>query len=448
MNGSWAPPRDGSSPYANILFGMTVVYFFLSIALVRFMVGGLPVRSLFGVLIFCAVYAIRPALLLRALADNWRLLLLIAYAAFLGLMVSLFNDATMGDTLRQLLEIHFQAALCLLTGYGLLHLMGARRLVYAFLIIACLSGVLAIMQSVHFDPAWVVREKLQLFQEYDAEALFLSKRMRAMGFSFSPVHLGTQICLGFAAVFLLYSAYNNNRELPVAMKIGLWLFIMLFIALVSGNRSPILGFAVFAGVYAFYVRPAYATLAALFLLPFFGLAYISFVENIDFFADTEVRALRVGDKSSEGREALRAFGGLLFMDRPFGYGLKFHSLEHVEPFWPELQHYENAETVWVNAVHNYYLNVTLKYGLLFLPVVLYALISSLRTFSVFLAFLPYAIHIFYHNDGPLQGDFMIWFFLPIIALIQQRRGQSDYGETLPVDGPDDRLSGQPKAEAG
>ncbi|MCL4679390.1 MAG: O-antigen ligase family protein [Alphaproteobacteria bacterium] len=417
MNGSWAPPRDGSSPYANILFGMTVVYFFLSIALVRFMVGGLPVRSLFGVLIFCAVYAIRPALLLRALADNWRLLLLIAYAAFLGLMVSLFNDATMGDTLRQLLEIHFQAALCLLTGYGLLHLMGARRLVYAFLIIACLSGVLAIMQSVHFDPAWVVREKLQLFQEYDAEALFLSKRMRAMGFSFSPVHLGTQICLGFAAVFLLYSAYNNNRELPVAMKIGLWLFIMLFIALVSGNRSPILGFAVFAGVYAFYVRPAYATLAALFLLPFFGLAYISFVENIDFFADTEVRALRVGDKSSEGREALRAFGGLLFMDRPFGYGLLFNSLLHVEPFWPELQHYENAETVWGNAVHNYYLLIALKYGVLFIPAVVYSIYRIIRNFGIILGFIPYAIHIYFHNDGPLQSDFMIWFFLPLIGYI-------------------------------
>lgn len=418
MIGSWTPGKDGSSKCANVLFVMMVIYFFLSIALVRFMLAGLPVRSLFGLLVFCTVYAIRPALFLHALKDNWKLLALIVYAAFVGMMVSLFNDAGVEETLRQLLEIHFQAALCLLTGYGLLHLMGARRLVYSFVIILCLSSAIAIMQSVHIDAGWTIRETLQKFQEYDVDAVYLSQRMRAMGLSFSPVHLGTQICLAFAALYLLYRANGNDRDLSVAFKTGAWLFLMLFIALVSGNRSPILGFVVFAVLYTFYLRPAHAMLAALFLLPFFGLAYVAFIENMDLFTGSEIRALRVGDKSSEGREALRAYGMLLFQHQPFGYGLRFNSLEHVSEFWPELQDYENAETVWTNAVHNYYLLIALKYGILFLPVVLYVLLRMLRNPIAFLAFTPYAIHIYYHNDGPLQADFMIWYFFPLAAIRQ------------------------------
>jgi hypothetical protein len=413
-----SPARDKISAFANILFLMTVVYFFLSIALVRFMVAALPVRSIFGLLIFCCVYALRPALFLHALKDNWKLLVLIAYAAFIGAMVSLFNDSGLDMTLRQVLEIHFQAALCLLTGYGLMHVMGAARLVYSFLTIVFFSGLIAIMQSVHIDIGWTIRESLQKFQVYDAETVFLSQRMRAMGLSFSPVHLGTQICLAFAAAYLLYRTKDSDKNISFAMKTGLWLFIMLFIAVVSGNRSPILGFVVFAYVYALYFRPFYTFLASLFLLPVLGLAYVTFIENMDMFTGSEIRALRVGDKSSEGREALRAFGTLLFLDRPFGYGLLFNSLDHVSKFWPDLQNYENAETVWGNAVHNYYLSIMLKYGLLALPIAVYSFYRSLRMFHVFLAFLPYAIHIFYHNDGPLQGDFMMWYFLPLIGVIR------------------------------
>lgn len=419
------PDAQGSSRFANVLFALTLLYFFLSIALVRFMVAGLPVRSLVGLGIFAIVYAIRPALLPKALLVNWKVIAIISYAALVGLMVSLFNDAPLADTLRQLLEIHFQAVICLLTGYGLLQLMGAKRLVYAFLAVVLLSSFVALLQAANVDIGWTVRDNLQKFQEYTADALFLTKRMRAMGISFSPVHLGTQICLGFAALFLLYSSTQNNRELSVAFRIGVWLCLFVFVALASGNRSPILGFVVFAGAYIFYLRPTYSLMAGLLLLPIFGLLYLSFIENMDFFADTEIRALRVGDKSSEGREALRAFGNLLFMHRPFGYGLMFNSIDYVSDFWPEIQHYENAETVWVNAVHNYYVLITLKYGLLFLPVAFYAMLSSLRTFSVFLAFIPYAVHIFFHNDGPLQADFMIWFFLPIIPFIKINNLQRD-----------------------
>lgn len=413
MNSLIVPSAQGTSKYANVLFVLTVLYFFLSIALVRFMVGGLPVRSLFGLGIFLIVYAMRPALIIKALLVNWKIIVVISYAALVGMMVSLFNDAPLADTLRQLLEIHFQAVICLLTGYGLLQLMGAKRLVYAFLAIVLLSSFFALLQAANVDIGWTVRDNLQKFQVYDNETMFLSKRMRAMGLSFSPVHLGTQICLAFAALFIFYSRYQQSSRYPLPLIIFFWLGVMLFVALASGNRSPILGFVVFAAAYIFYLRPTYSLMAGLLLLPIFGLLYLSFVENMDYFADTEIRALRVGDKSSEGREALRAYGSLLFAHQPFGYGLTFSSLDRVNDFWPELAHYENAETVFTNAVHNYYLNVILKYGILILPIALFCFYYLGRTIIPLLAFMSYAIHIYFHNDGPLQGDFMIWYFLPL-----------------------------------
>lgn len=407
------PDAQGSSRYANVLFALTLLYFFLSIALVRFMVAGLPVRSLVGLGIFAIVYAIRPALLPKALLVNWKVIAIISYAALVGLMVSLFNDAPFADTLRQLLEIHFQAVVCLLTGYGLLQLMGVNRLVYAFLAIVLLSSFVALLQAANVDIGWTIRDTLQKFQVYDNETLFLSKRMRAMGLSFSPVHLGTQICLAFAALFIFYSRYRQDSRYPLPLIIFFWLGVMLFVAMASGNRSPILGFVVFAAAYIFYLRPTFSLMAGLLLLPIFGLLYLSFIENMDYFADTEIRALRVGDKSSEGREALRAYGSLLFAHQPFGYGMTFSSLDRVNDFWPELAHYENAETVFTNAVHNYYLNVILKYGVLILPIALVCARYLARTIIPLLAFTSYAIHIYFHNDGPLQGDFMIWYFVPL-----------------------------------
>ena len=37
--------------------------------------------------------------------------------------------------------------------------------------------------------------------------------------------------------------------------------------------------------------------------------------------------------------------------------------------------------------------------------------------SKFIAFIPYMVHIFYHNDGPFQADFIFWYLLPIVMLL-------------------------------
>ena len=421
---------QSSSALPNILFILTFIYFFLSIALVRAMVMGVPLRSLLGLFIFCTIYILIPKLLLHAVWETRRVIYIITYAAFLGLIVSLFNAAPVDVVIRQIIEIHFQAIIGLLTGYGLLRVIGPNKLGIAFISVVGISCVFAVLQAVGVDFAWTVRDTLQKYQAYDLETVFLNTRMRAMGLSFSPVHLGTQICLAFAVAHMLrVIKFGEKLGAVFHMKAANMLAIALLIAIASGNRSPILGLFGFMAAYIFYLRPSIAIALSILIFPLATAILFNLESILEYLQQTGIRAFRVGDKSSEGREALRAFGWLLFMHQPLGYGLTFKSIEHVAPFWSELIHYENAETVFGNAIHNYYLNLLHKYGLFIIPIAAFPIFAFFRSIHVFLAFLPYAIHIFFHNDGPLQGDFLIWYFLPLAIVHLKNRPQYQLRKT-------------------
>ncbi len=408
----------GSAGLSNVFFVLTMVFFFLSLALVRFMVMGVPVRSIFGLGIFCLLYLLAPNLLIHAFRDMRRVILIIIYAACLGLIVSLFNEVSIRPILRQIVEIHFQAIIGVLTGYALLKIMGAKKLVKSFTYVVGLSCILAIFQAAGVDFSWRIREVLQQYQSYSAETFYLDNRIRAMGISFSPVHLGTQLCLAFAVSYILRTAsYNQKRNHTLQIKTWLSAFVAILIAIISGNRSPIVGFLVFIVSYGFYLRPKAAFIASMFFIPILAIIFFNLDSIFEYLSNTGIRAFRVGDKSSEGREVLRAYGGLLFLNQPLGYGLVFKSTEHVNEFWSQLSHFDNANAARVHAVHNYYLNIILKYGFLILPVAIYSIRVLVKNISILLAFLPYAVHIFFHNDGPLQGDFLIWYFIPLIVVI-------------------------------
>lgn len=399
---------------SNIYFFATILLFFLSIALVRFIVGGVPVRSLFVIALFFGVFAPRPQLLIDALKDTLPILLVITYAGLLGLIVSLYNSLPVPDVLRQIVELHIQAIIGVLTGYGLLHVIGARKLVYAFVIVVGVSGLLAIFQAMGIGVAWDIRSALQSLQSYALEHYYLDERARAMGLSFTPVHLATQICLAFAAFFVLRKgiAPADDKKL-FAWSIWIALFATVFISIISGNRSPILGCMVFAGCYVASVRPALLILGLFILLPAGLMIYSNLDAILTYMQNTDIRAFRIGDKSSVGREALRDYGWLLFTTNPFGYGLIFDSTSYVPQFWDQMALYENAETIKGNAIHNYYLNMLHKYGVFILPLAAYLLIKVSQHYRIALGFLPYAVQSFFHNDGPLYGDFMIWYFLPV-----------------------------------
>jgi hypothetical protein len=58
-----------------------------------------------------------------------------------------------------------------------------------------------------------------------------------------------------------------------------------------------------------------------------------------------------------------------------------------------------------------------KYGALILVIAFLVARRVMKSGLVIIAFIPYMVHIFYHNDGPYQSDFLIWFLIPLFNRI-------------------------------
>ena len=415
LAGGECHPKDYLYFINLVLFATTIL---LSIALVKFGIPGLPLRAFTAILILALTLAASPWIVGQALRSIGSFLAVVAVCAFFGLLSSVLNGAPLDQIFRQLLEIHFQACIGLLVGACLVRTCGATAVVAVMVLCVGLSVAVATLQFVGLGLAWDLRNFLQRIQpiEIDQDTVFLTLRLRAMGLSFSPVHLGTQICLAFAGWFswvLYYSRGREFSEFNLILIVGLC--AALFGAIVSGNRSPILGIVIFLLGYIFIARPALAIILGIICMPM-----LFFVDELtQEAAEIGLRAVRTDDGSSSNRKVLRAFGFLLFQDRPYGYGMAFSSIEHWTKFWEKLKNYPNPTAVQIHALHNYYMMIINKYGFLMIFVGSYVLYKLLNNKYVLLAFAPYIIHIFYHNDGPLQGDFLIWFLLPSVLSLQK-----------------------------
>ncbi|WP_157871222.1 O-antigen ligase family protein [Pseudodesulfovibrio piezophilus] len=318
---------------------------------------------------------------------------------------------------EQIIEIHIQAVIGVCCGYFLLNIIGPKRLGKSFLMTVFASGILALFQFAHVDFAWNIREYLQQYQNF-IDVVYLTERSRAFGLSLTPVHLATQVCYGFAVWtslrLLAADNYQNKHMFRIALKP---LTVMIIFAVASGNRSPLLGFGIFILVALFFARPLLTLLVGTLTIPLLFVLCENYNAVYGYFKGYEIRALRVGDKSSQGREVLRAYGWLLFRYNPFGYGLNFSSVNYASKFWSQISQFENAQSILVNAVHNYYLNILHKYGILILPVAFYVFRTLIRHLYILMIFIPYIVHAYFHNDGPLQSDFIIWYFIPLFQLV-------------------------------
>jgi hypothetical protein len=171
------------------------------------------------------------------------------------------------------------------------------------------------------------------------------------------------------------------------------------------------------------------------LLTLLALIVIPFADQI--FLMLEQFGLRVGstqDSSAVSRIVLQVYGILLFLGQPFGYGLDFNSVDHADQYRSILSGFEYADRISKVALHNYYLMVLNKYGALILIVAFLVARRAMRIGLFVIAFIPYMTHIFYHNDGPYQGDYLIWFLVPLfsrIGVIRWPRSVTRRRDTVP-----------------
>ncbi len=434
---SFLPRRKGSvqggahnSALAQLLFRATISGLFacvmlLSVALVKLGIGGVPLRAVCSMAIIAITACVSPAMFVTIFIKNSVVILVISIMCVIGFFVSLFNPGDLSQIFRQIFEIHFQAVVGLFVGSIVLITCGKKYLVAIFVAVISLSAVFAAFQFVGLNFAWDVRISLEALQPRDLNPIdpegssWLRFRDRALGLSFSPVLLGSQICLAFAAIIALKinrSSLENSRFEVSYMIVA---FIAVVTAAAAGNRSPILGLIIGILCYLVIVRPSMIAIMAILAVP----VALAYSEIIELGAQTGLRVTR-SDSSSENRAVLRALGMLLFIDRPLGYGLLFNSVNFGWIYWPKLFMYENAKSILIHPLHNYYLLILNKYGILSIGVFAYALKEIFKCKIVFIAFIPYAVHIFFHNDGPFQSDFFIWFIVPLFTLGQEARAST------------------------
>ena len=413
-----------------VILTLYVINLTLSVALVRWSVAGLPVRSLFQLAIFGLCARFLTSQVIEAIKREQKLLLVIGAIISIAVMVSLYNRTEITTILRQVLEVPVQAAVGLILGSTLTYTYGPKIVGRIFIIVVSVSIAFAVLQFLHIEPAWTVFDFLSRFQPREYET-FYDYRKRAMGLSYTPVHLGTQICLLFACSIALICwkdrSYRCMRTLDMRI-VGLWLFAF-FAATISGNRSPILGLLAYAVGYCWLIRPAlgaFVTIVALVMLPF--------TEQImELISVTGLRIADTENSSSDGRATLQAYGTRLFLDNLLGYGVAFNSTDHWVPYWQEFRYMDNPTAITKHALHNYFLMVLNKYGVAILTLTPVIVFWMWKRLPVTLMFVPYMVHIYYHNDGPMQGDFMIWLLLPIFTAMPLMEGP--FGRRQPAPPP-------------
>lgn len=407
MTGSKAQPasRDWLWTLAFALFAITVM---LSINAVKLAVGPLPVRTLTLLASGGTILVANSHALGKAWRETSRALLVIVLAALLGIVVSLVARIPGGEIIQQLIEIHVQALIGIVVAYALILRYGPKPILIAFLAAYGFSALFAIGQALGIDLAWQARAMIgRITHDNETTQIAYVTRYRALGLSYSPVLFATQTCLAVVAFFCLrlVSPSRPSQGMDWLLLGGCFIFGLLSMA--TGNRSPLLGIVIFIVIYCM-IRGARLLLAFLPLVLIAGMAAQPMMSSLD---NAGVRVASTDDGSAEGRSTLRRYGIFLLTQRPIGYGLTFDSTQHWQSFAHQVRYRANPMAIRQWALHNYYLMILGKYGLFLIA--LLALLIPTRRASLFLglAFVPYMVHIFYHNDGPLQGDFLIFYIL-------------------------------------
>ncbi|MEP2235282.1 MAG: hypothetical protein ABJM58_04815 [Alteripontixanthobacter sp.] len=409
----------------------TIAFLMLfNIALISLEIASIPIRSVLTVGSLGLFAMLWPEIAGRALKRHALVLVLAGLLAALGTFVSLVAGTSPGVIGRAILEVHVQAVVTLIFATIAAEIAGPRLAVFAIVGAVAVTGMVAALQVTGLDPAWDLRAALGSLQGHKLheDSSFLNRR--PMGISYSPIHLATQACLAFAAYGGLRHWQENRAGGPTGIapdgKLAIALLAMVAVATASATRSPIMGAAVFAGLYL--LMRGNVWLAA-FALAGGALMLFALPAILEALEGTQYRVLRVDDNSASGRLPLFAFGGLLLLDNPLGYGFGFESTHYWSRYWPELYQMPSAGVIREAELHNYVLNMATTYGLglvVAAPLIV-ALILKGRGYLLF--FVPYAVHILFHNSGPFWNDTLFWF---VVGALSSARLQKAAPRPRPV----------------
>lgn len=387
---------------------------FLNIALPGWKVSGIPVRGFVagGLLVLGVILYSREAHL--ALKRNALLLALAGGLALLGIVVSVANGTAFLDIVEAVTEVHLQAAITILVAAIFAQVCGARSAMIAILLILGASAVVAVFQMLGVHWAWNLRLWFGHFAHDAIQTANFYEDRRPMGISFSPTQLAAHLCLAFAVYAAVRDkARQSQRGRKTADPAAVVALVIFFAACVaSATRSPILGGMIFLCLYLAMRRGSWVPVAVLIGG---SLIYIASPLIIDAVQSNAPRVMRTDDNSAAARLVFAYYGTRLFLDNPLGYGLMFEPYTMWTKYWSDLYMMKAAQGAQIRDLHNFALSMLNIYGIgivLFTPVVIRLLKGASATL---IFFVPYAVHIMFHNSGPFYNDNIIWFVTGAVA---------------------------------
>lgn len=386
----------------------------LNIGLVAWKIAGVPVRGLLVIGLLGAVLLLYPERLEQA-ARRFAAVLWLAFGlAVLGTAVSIVNGVELNAILASLSEVHVQIPITLLVAAVLADIAGMKSSATAIAAVVGISVLVALLQFLGIEAAWDLREALDGLQDYLTPLDKGFEDGRPMGMALTKIQFATHACLAFAVYAAMREQTRSiDSERPTAdILVLVALGALVAASIISATRSPLLGAAAFVLIYALRRPGSWLILVIVLGGVFVALSGSLLIEALE---ATQPRILRTDDNSATGRGSLLSMGVLLLFDNPLGYGFGFNPSDHWQKVWQQLYTLENPSVLKDTKLHNYVLNMLNTYGigLLILAPLVYHLLMRARHVMIF--FVPYLVHIMFHNSGPFWNDVLFWFVVAALS---------------------------------
>ena len=413
-----------------VILGLFALHFVFLAYLNNVYVAGLPVRS-FLILLVGGLIILRDYTVMFRIGLASKVYLLLA---MLGLVVSLANNVTPGNIANGELKL-LQSYLMVLGSFFVVEQFGFRTLGYLVVGIALPSALVGIMQGLDVQFAWKLQSLLASIQNKEIsdeiQSQITEALLRPPGLSLYAIPQ-TYMLLGALALNLYLVL--QNRYSPRFQMVALVVAVMLAGGIFASETRSAMGAALLmpALIYLF-LFPARVIPAAGLLVLLGGVAFVLLADK----AGMDSRLVSLDDASAAGRSTLYKYGTELFLQRPFGYGFNFDTVEYAVEYFVNdnnIFHYEPSEKAhFIVPVHNSILNLVHTFGfsgVLLLVYYVYKLVGRAWYRAVFI--LGAFVNSIFHNAGILSNDLFMDMVIAVMLYELYRQNTAASAAAVPV----------------
>lgn len=390
---------------SKIIFTLFVLHLVFLAYLNNFYLAGIPFRSVLIVVAGILVTLHQKEIFTEIKLANKVYLLLMGY----GLLISLINQVELSKIINGELKL-LQSYLVILCGYYLVRNFGFKSLAYTFLLVVTPSALVGIMQALDVNSAWVLHDALSTLQNKkisaDIQGQIEEALLRAPGLALYAIPQ-TYMLLA-AVVFSCYLVLSSELEGRYQFLLLMVNVVILFGIVASETRSA-MGAALFmlTVIYVYKFRSASLIVISVILLA----GILSYLFNING-TEIDYRIASLDDQSAKGRVTLYKYGIELFLQRWWGYGFNFDTVEYAPHYFINslnlFSYGPDEKAQYIVPVHNSILNTMHTYGVFGVVVLGYYLFRLLDGFWYRFIFITGTLmNSSFHNAGILAGDLFI-----------------------------------------